>query len=67
MDSKAIANQKVFVTLASVLEIQARFNETVEQVRSTPVQNQLFNRDRARGMAQVIRTLGLPINIPPGY
>ena len=55
--AKAIQNQKVFVPLSAVLEVQAEFNRLVEQV----------NRDYARGMAKAIRTLGLPIDLPNGY
>lgn len=80
---KAVQNQKVFVTLASVMEIQANFNRIVELAKQvddnykkyrvehpeTVDINNRFNTSKeiARGMAQVIRSLGLPINIPTGY
>jgi hypothetical protein len=66
MVKNPIQSQKVYVTLASVLEIQANFNRLVEQVRSTPTQKP-SNREYARGMAQVIRILGLPIDISRGF
>jgi hypothetical protein len=78
MDSnmKAIANQKVFVTLSSVMEVQANFNRLLllpvvfrfeEQVKgSNRSSNDATTRNHVRGMAQVIRLLGLPIDIPAG-
>jgi hypothetical protein len=72
MDSaaaKAIANQKVFVTLASVLDVQTNFNrlvnQTMEHAGDTP--SSAMTKNHARGMAQVIRALGLPIVIPNGF
>jgi hypothetical protein len=70
MDSnmKAIANQKVFVTLSSVMEVQANFNRLLEQVKgSNRSSNDATTRNHVRGMAQVIRLLGLPIDIPDGF
>jgi hypothetical protein len=71
MDSasaKAVANQKVFVTLSSVMEVQANFNRLLEQVKeSNRSSNDATTRNHVRGMAQVIRLLGLPIDIPAGF
>jgi hypothetical protein len=60
---KAIQNQKVFVPLSAVLEIQANFDRLRAQAHPIP-QSTL---QHLRGMASVIKSLGLPIDIPNGY
>ena len=75
MDSasaKAVANQKVFVPLSAVLEVQANFNRLVGQAKDqsdNTTERTVSNtsRSHARGMAQVIKALGLPIDIPVGF
>lgn len=72
MDSasaKAVANQKVFVPLSAVMEVATNFNRLVNQSKeySGDTPSSAANKNHARGMAQVIRALGLPIDIPNGF
>ena len=75
VSAKAVANQKVFVPLSAVMEVAANFNRKLESIRvaeqsvDTPnVRESTRNtKAQARGMAQVIRDLGLPIELPNGY
>jgi hypothetical protein len=61
---KSIQNQKVFVPLSAVLEVQTNFNRLVLAADASRDDSL---RTRALGMAQVIRSLGLPVDIPLGY
>jgi len=63
--AKTIANQKVFVKLTSMLELQEQFMSTLKSFENSPSTSII--RDRARGMAQAIRILNLPITIPNGF
>jgi len=70
MPKNPIATQPVKVTLESVTEVQAEFSRLVDTVKNSFDGNSSganMARERARGMAKVIRTLGLPITIPSGY
>ena len=64
-----VRQQKVFVTLDKVLQIQKHFFELVQSVNQGSPSGIGHNmaRDQARGMAKVIRELELPIDIPQGY
>jgi hypothetical protein len=63
---KTVQNQKVFVPLSAVMEVQA---DLLRSVASANLSDNAHatTRNYARGMAQVIKSLGLPIEIPNGY
>ena len=65
---KAVQNQKVFVPLSAVMEVTENFNRLMSQIKAEDINNlKMTNVNYTRGMASVIRTLGLPITIPNGY
>jgi hypothetical protein len=70
MEKDAIRNQKVFVSLESVLKVQSYYMELVgredferQKTNEKPTDIQYLRRAEARRYAteNVIRTLGLPI------
>ena len=63
VNAKAVANQKVFTPLSAVLEVQANFDRLRTQAHPIPQ----ATLQHLREMASVIRSLGLPINLPNGY
>lgn len=81
MVKNPIQTQKVYVTMTSVLELQKKFTEQVAYANRLYETNIKFHeahpeaqpsppnlyKCNARGMAQVIRILGLPIGIPNGF
>jgi len=63
-DKKAVQNQKVFIPLTSVLELQERYLRVVNMVEAdkrngTPMS---ISMERKRSIEEVIDLLGLPIN-----
>ena len=64
--SKAIANQKVFVPLSAVLDVAANLSRLASQA-DEQVNGSAATKAHVRGMVMVIKSLGLPINIPSGY
>jgi DNA-binding phage protein len=69
VSAKAVANQKVFVPLSAVMEVAATLSRAVgmadEQINKGVSPGAA--KAMARGMAAVIKALGLPIDIPNGY
>lgn len=75
----AIRNQKVYVTLNSVLQIQSEFEKAIRDANEAKEKAKVENSGssaqnsaeravaRARGMATIIRELGLGITVPQGY
>lgn len=61
---KTVQNQKVFVPLSAVMEVTENFNRLVIQAQE---KGATLSREHVRGMAHVIKSLGLPITIPQGY
>ena len=61
--AKSIANQKVFVPLTAVLEVQENFN----RLHPNGVMPSVATQNYLRGLAYAIKTLGLPVNFPNGY
>ena len=66
--TKAVQNQKVFVQLNSVLELQAEYLRLLgerDACKAAGSTNRLESlRTRIQGMERVIKLLGLPISIP---
>lgn len=63
-DNKATQNQKVFITLASVVELTAEYNRTcaeLERRRATPNGNPDMWAARKAAFEYVIEHMGLPI------
>jgi hypothetical protein len=61
---KSVQNQKVFITLASVLEFQERYLRIAAQCEEEKKNNRPngIQIDRKRAYEDVIDLLGLPIN-----
>jgi hypothetical protein len=67
--AKAVANQKVFVQLSSVMEVQNQYRNWSEQHAKAVAENRTSDvqvlRIRKQAFEQVIKTLGLPVpNLP---
>jgi hypothetical protein len=72
MPKDTVGNQKVNVTLASVIEVTEIFNRKLSEVQEGRMATGMSPhgataRAVAFGMAQVIRSLNLPITLPNGY
>lgn len=66
--AKKVSDQKVYITLASVLELQEALNAEVAHAKQvTDSKNSTPYRFRASGLAQASRILGIPLEIPKGY
>lgn len=67
-DKKAVANQKVFVQLVDVMAVQKQYLNWSGQYETARTENRSADvqvlRIRKQAFEQVIRTLGLPIEIP---
>lgn len=62
--TKAVLNQKVFVQLSAVLDLQKRYLDTVAEYKKLKEQGgtmQSAYYERKRTMEQMIDLLGLPI------
>lgn len=64
---KATRNQKVFVALSAVLELQSQYHRAVQDLKTLPESTEEWirslRRQRVNAYEQVIRTLELPIPI----
>jgi hypothetical protein len=63
---KAVQNQKVFISLGRVLELQDAYRSVDARVKAADgggetVENRMYRRGEAYGLHEAIEMLGLPI------
>ena len=63
----AVRNQKVYVSLHAVLELQANLHRLIMNASASKGTGALAPSAYAQGFASAIKMLQLPIDIPQGY
>ena len=67
MKTTKIQEQKVYVNLSDVLALQELLRLSIEQAKAADLKNVMLYRRYTSGIAQAIRTLKIPMEIPKGY